>query len=135
MNLIEETRAIFAGVRAGLVKAMQNLHAIKESGEWTTVASTWGEFLEDQLKISQGFGSKLLTVHNHYLLEANISPEKLEGVDYECLYLAAKTEGSPEEQIEKARSLSRRELREERNEKEPHEHLPIKICKVCSIRL
>ncbi len=135
MNLLTETKQAFAKVRSSVVDAMQKLYQVKESGEWQAVASSFGEYVESELQISQGFASKLLTVNEHYLL-AGVSQEKIAGIDYECLYLAAKTEGTLDEQIEKARTLTRRELKEERNEEVPclHEDV-IKICKACQIRL
>lgn len=135
MTLLEQTKKAFADVRSSVVVAMQKLYQVKEESAWESVASSWGEYVESELGISQGFSSKLLSVNKHYLLEANIAPEKIENIDYECLYLAAKTEGTPEEQVEKARTLTRRELKEERNDAEeaPHEHIP--CCAVCRIRL
>lgn len=133
--VIEKTKELLGGVRHSLVEVMCNLHALKERGGWEAHASSWGEFCESELNISQSFASKLITVANHYLIEGGFSPDKIEGIDYECLYLAAKTEGTPEEQVAKARTLTRRELKEERNDDEPHEHEPISICKHCSIRL
>lgn len=134
-KLLTDTKEAFANVRSSVVVAMQKLYQVREELAWREKAETWGEYVESELSISQSFASKLLTVNQHYLVEAGISPDKLAGIDYECLYLAASTEGSYEEQIAKAANLTRRELREERNEEQPHEHLPITICKTCSLRL
>ena len=135
MTLLEQTREAFANVRGSIVYAMQKLYAIHETGEWKQREDdTWGGYVEQELGISQGFASKLLTVNKHYLL-GGIPAESLEGIDYEKLYLAAKTEGTPEEQVAKARTLTRRELKEEKNDEEPHEHIPVSICKTCSLRL
>lgn len=135
MTLLDQTKEAFANVRNSVVVAMQYLYAVREEGAWKEVASSFSEYVEGELNISQSFASKLLAVNQHYLIEAGVSPENIAGIDYECLYLAAKTEGSLEEQIEKARTLTRRELKEERNDIEPHDHEPISICKVCSLRL
>lgn len=134
MNLLEETKEIFATVRSSIVLAMQKLHAVKEQGTWEEVAGSWGEYVEGELGISQGFASKLLTVNRHYLLQG-VSPEKLEGIDYERLYLARELHGSIEEQIEKARVLTRSELKLERNDAEPVPHTPewVEFCKTCNV--
>lgn len=134
MTLLDQTKEAFANVRSSVVFAMQRLYEVHERKLYETVADSWGAYVESELGISQSFASKLLSVNKHYLL-GGVSPEKLESIDYECLYLAAKTEGSLEEQVEKARTLTRRELKEERNEETEHEHLPITICKTCSLRL
>lgn len=135
MSILEQTREAFANVRSSVVVAMQKLAFVKEQGLWEVIAPSWGEYVETDLGISQSFASKLVSVNNHYLVEGGFSPEKLEGIDYECLYLAAKTDGTPEEQLSKAKVLTRRELKESRNDDEPHEHEPITICKKCSLRL
>lgn len=135
MNLLQETKEIFNTLRSGVVVAMQKLHQVKEEGIWMQVAGSWGEYVESELGISQGFSSKLLSVNEHYLITNDISPEKLSGIDYEKLYMARLLPGNVDEQLEKARTLTRRELREEKNDEEPHEHESISICKHCNIRL
>lgn len=135
MTLLENTKKAFESVRSSVVVAMQYLYQVKEEEAWTEVSGSFSEYVEAELGISQGFASKLLSVNQHYLIEGGYSPENIEGFDYEKLYLAAKTEGTYEEQLAKAKTLTRRELKEERNEKEPHEHEPIQICRVCSMRL
>jgi len=134
IDLLETTKEAFANVRSSMVVAMQKLHQVREQGAWTQVAENWGEYVEAELGISQSFASKLLTVNKHYILEGGISPEKLAGIDYESLYLAVKTEGSTDEQVEKARNLSRSELKMERNELDEHEHTWVEFCTHCKVR-
>jgi hypothetical protein len=135
MNQLEKTKKLFENVRSSIVQAMQALHKVKESEQWKEVAPTFGEYVEQELGISQGFASKLLGNNQTYLLEGQVSPEKLAGIDYEKLYMARNLPGSLEERIEKARLLSRRELREEKNDEVEHAHEAISICKTCHIRL
>lgn len=131
-DLIENTRALLNAVRGSSIKIGQNLHDIKQS---LPPGTDWGDFLRDEFDISEGFASKLMTIHRVFVLEGGVSQEKLEGIDGEKLYIAAKLEGSPEEKIAKARTLTRRELKDEKNDEEPHEHIPVAICKICSIRI
>lgn len=133
MNLLEETKQLFENVRKSIVHAMQALHKVNEERAWEGQYSSFGEFVEDGLKISQGFASKLLSVNRHYLLNGGLSPEKLVGIDYEKLYLASKLPGTPDEQVAIASTLSRREIKETQNEEQPHDHEP--ICRICKIRL
>lgn len=134
-GLLEEAKLKFSRFRESVVDAMAVLYDVQLGKEWEAVASSFGEYVESELQISQSFASKLLTTYKHYCIDANLSQDKIKGIDYEKLYLAAKTEGTPEEQLAKARVLTRRELKEERNDEEPHEHIPVNICKVCSVRL
>lgn len=136
MNRLEKTIALFRQIRSGIVEAMQNLYAIHESGEWESKFSSWGEFVEseDGLAISQGFASKLLTVNKHYLIEGGMTPDSIQGIDYEKLYIASKLPGEPAKQAEMARSLTRLELKETKNDDAPHEPTWVEFCSVCSIR-
>jgi len=133
-NLLQETRKAFADIRGSVVVAMQKLHEVYESKAWEGVASSWSEFVESDLGISQGFASKLLSVNKHYVLEGGYSHANIANIDVEKLYLAAKSGGTPAEQIEKAKTLNRSELRQEREETKDHEHEYIEICKHCSMR-
>ena len=127
IELLEQTKEAFANVKGSVVVAMQKLYAVFESKCWESVASSWGEYVESELGISQGFASKLLTVNRTYLLDGEISPEKLAGIDYERLYLARNLDGSIEEKLAKAQTLNRSELRAEQEEKAPCVH-EIKPC-------
>lgn len=121
--LLERTKESFASVRSSIVEAMQNLWSVKNGDVWKeTSCTSFGEYCESELGVSQSFASKLLQVNQHYLLEAGFSPEKIVGIDYECLYLAAKTEGTPEEQLARAKTLTRRELKETKNDTNPCSH-------------
>jgi hypothetical protein len=133
MDLLQETREAFDSLKSNVVDAMQKLYKVFESKAWESVASSWSEYVESDLGISQGFASKLLAVNKHYLLEGGYSPENIRGVDYERLYLAAKSGGTIEEQLAKAKTLTRSELKQERNEIEPHEPEYVRFCKICNV--
>lgn len=135
MNLIEQTKEAFLILKSSVITAMQLLYQLRESGEWQQVSSTWSDFVKDELGLSQGFASRLLSVNQHYLVEGGVSPEKLAEIDHEKLYLAAQTEGTVEEQIEKARLLNRRELREEKIDGgHIHDSETVEIYKCCGMR-
>lgn len=131
-EIIEETKLLLGAVRGSLIRVAMNLAQLRGS---FAAKGEWGSFCEGELGISESFASKLLRVHNTFLAEGKLEPARLEGIDYEKLYLASGLEGTVEEKLAKAETLSRRELKEEKNEEVPHEHEPIQICRVCSIRL
>lgn len=135
MTLLDQTKDAFSTMKSSVIWAMQLLYQLRESGEWEQISETWTDFVTDELGLSQGFASRLLTVNRHYLVEGGLSADSLENIDHERLYLASHTGGNVEEQLAKARTLTRRELKEERNDEQPHEHVPITICKTCSLRL
>lgn len=130
--LIQQTKDLLNAVRGSSIKIGENLHNLKTQLPEDT---NWADFIRDEFDISESFASKLMTVFKAFVLEGGVSQERLEGIDSEKLYLAAKLEGTPDEKIAKASTLTRRELKEERNDEEPHEHIPVSICKTCSIRL
>ncbi len=119
-----------------MIRAAQKLHDVKATGWWKESAASWGEYVESELGISPGFASKLDTLYTAWVLNAGLSQDKLAGIDYEKLYLAVpQLENSPaEEVLERARTLTRRELRETRNEEAPHEHEFIEACSICWIK-
>ncbi len=136
MNLLQETKDAFSKLKGSVVEAMQLLYKVRESGEWQSVSETWTDYVRDELDISQGFASRLISVNNHYLIEGGLSPENIEGIDHERLYIAAQTDGSVEEQLAKARTLTRRELKEERVEGgHVHGTEIIQIYKCCGMRV
>lgn len=92
--------------------------------------SSFGEFVENGLGKSQGWASKQLAVYRHFHLEGGIGQDALE-LDTEKLYLASKTEGTPEEQLSRAKTLTRSELKQEKNEAQPHKGDFASICRTC----
>lgn len=128
---VEQTRQLLNAVRGSSVRIGQNLYEIKQD---LPKEQDWGDFLRDQFDISEGFASKLMTIHRVFVLEGGMSQEAIEGIDGEKLYLAASLEGSAEEKLAKARTLTRREIKDEKNDEAPHPHEWIEICKKCSIR-
>lgn len=135
-DILEVTRDAFSAVRSSIVEAMQYLWRVKETEAWKEAGyESFGEYVEQDLGISQGFASKLGTINRTYLIEGGILPEKLEGIDHDKLYAAARLSGTVEEKLAKAMTLSRRDLKEEANEEEPQPHDHIPACAICHIRL
>jgi hypothetical protein len=131
-GLIEQTKNLLHAVRGSSIKIGENLYLLKQGVE---VGTNWGDMIRDEFDISESFASKLMSIHKAFVLDGGISQEKLEGIDGEKLYLAMKLEGTAEEKLAKASTLTRRDLKEERNDEKPHEHEPITLCKICSLRL
>ena len=97
---------------------------------WEGRYGSFGEFVENGLGKSQGWASKQISVHKHYALEGGITESALE-MDTERLYLASKTEGTPEEQLSRAKTLSRSELKAEKDEAAPHKGEFKSMCVHC----
>lgn len=103
---------------------------------WKGKFSSFAEYVEspEGLGKSQGYINRLRQVEQ-FRIDSGFSPEQLQGIDHESVYLALKSGGTPEEIVQKAKTLTRAELRAEREETKDHVHEAINICKTCGIRL
>lgn len=137
-ELVKRTIELFTKVRGSIVEAAEALYSVQETGAWSDNYDTFGEFCEQGAKITPGFASKLLKVWRHYAVGGGVSPRNLAGVDSERLYLAINLQGSPKEQLEKAKVLSRVELKQELAVKAgvecQHPEI-IQICATCHVRI
>lgn len=132
ITVVDQCIELFKSARGSVVEAMPLLHQIQKENLWESRYSSFGEFL-DECGISRSQASRLLKVFEHY---SGVS--QLNSVDPERLYLALKLPGTPEEHFEKAKALSRNELKSEaavHEDGSEHEHVPVTICKVCGVRL
>lgn len=131
-SIIEDCIDAFHEARGSVVKAMPLLYTIWEKDLWSEQYSSLGEFL-DVCGVSRSQASRLITVYARFR-----DVPQLETVDPERLYLAAKLDGTPEEQFAKAANLSRGELREQaifEGTGSEHACEPIQICKTCGKRM
>ena len=135
-GLVEQTKELLHAVRGSLIHVGANLYQIKTSEEWKQYETTWGAFCEGTLQISQSQASKLLSIHEHFVLKGGMDTKELEGVDYEKLNTARSLSGSPQEQLAKAKTLSRSELREEKvDDGHIHSGEIVQIHKCCGMRI
>lgn len=126
--LIQETRDLWNQGRKVMIQVAFNLSKIRESDAWGDF-KTFPQFCENELGISQSQTSKLLTVAEYFLRE--YTPEQIGPCDYEALYMAAKLPGTVEENLAKAKTLKRSELRAVREEIAPCEHSFKRFCEYC----
>lgn len=132
-SLIEQTRQLLNAVRGSSIKIGENLYTIKQS---LAADVNWGDLLRDEFDISESFASKLISIHKVLVVEGGLSPSKLEGIDQEKLYLVLKTEGTAEDKVAKASTLTRREIRESRvDDGHVHSGEFVTIHKCCGLRV
>lgn len=113
----------------------EGLHKVFIEEGWKGRFSSWGEFVSspDGLNKSESWASKHLAIYKHYVLEGGLSQAKLESAATESLYLARLLPGSVIEQLSAASTLSRNELRLEKNDADPHEPEYDTICTICHV--
>lgn len=129
-TLIEETRQLWNQGKKVMIQVAWNLHHIQKSGEWQGY-DTFPKFCEGEMDIRQSTTSKLLAIANYFLRE--YTPEQIGDCDYERLYQATMLPGTVDENLAKAKTLTRTELRQELNESEVHTGEFIEVCKHCYV--
>ena len=118
-DVVQETKTLWNTGKKVMVQVAYNLSKIRESNVWAEF-KTFPQYCEEELGIGQSQTSKLLTIADYYL--EKFTPEQIGPTDYEALYLSAKLPGSVEENLAKAQTLKRSELRLERDEVAPCPH-------------
>lgn len=129
-NLISETKDLWNTGKKVMIQVAYNLAQIQKSDAWQDYES-FPKFCEAELDIRQSTTSKLLTIADYYL--RSLSPEQIGPVDYERLYQATMLPGTVEENLSKAQTLTRLELKQELNDSEPHTGEFVEYCKFCHV--
>lgn len=127
-DLIAHTRELWNTGKKVMIQVAWNLAQIQKSDAWKGF-KTFPQFCEDELGIGQSQTSKLLTIADYYL--DKYSPEEIGPTDYEALYMATRLPGSVEENLAKAKTLKRSELRTAKQEAEPCTHDIKPTCVKC----
>lgn len=133
VSVLEDCISAFKIAHTGLFEATHLLYRIRKEDLWEGHHSSFSDFLEE-CGISRGYASRLLTAYEHFVIEGGVSQRNLQGIDPEKLYLATKLTGSTDEQLTKALTLTRSELRLEHSDEKPHDHQWIEICTICHLR-
>lgn len=138
LTILDKAVSCFRTVHQNLLEGAQHLHHIEEREYWNQRHDSFGAFVEEECGISASMASKLLRTYRHYVIAGGIAPASLRGIDNEKLYLAITTKGTPHEQVARAATLSRQELKAERAEKDgvqcTHE-TTVHICSSCHLRI
>lgn len=129
-ELVEDTKVLLTKGKQLLVQVAYNLHTLRESGEWKGEYETFPKYCQEVFELSQSSTSKYMAVAEYF--SAKFLPEEIGPVDIEKLYQSTKLEGSPEENLSKAKTWSRDDFKVSKSEEE-HEPEWIKYCKKCGL--
>lgn len=132
-SVLKECKDLFQRARGSVVAAMPLLYKISSELLWSGGYSSFGEFCDD-CGVSRSFASKLVGVWEHYHIQGGLKVSQLNSVDPERLYLAARLKGSVEEQYQKAKVLSRGQLKEQASMKpdgSEHDFEENPRCNIC----
>lgn len=138
-TILDQAAQCFTSARRNIYEGTALLYRIDQEKSWEGQFSSFGEYVEQECQLSQGYASKLLQSWKFYVIDGGLSQAKLNGVDAEKLYLALKLpDGTPEKRLIQAQTLSRQELRAELAEKDgedcQHEQT-VTICSRCHQRV
>lgn len=134
-TILNRAADCFIGVRKQFIEGAKLLHKISTEKLWEGQYGSFGEYVEQECQLSQGYASKLVQLYQYYAIEGGVSHAKLAAVDPEKAYSAMKLKGTPERQLTTALTLSRQELRAEVADKgEEHRCEYIEICTRCGKR-
>lgn len=138
MTILEQCKEVFQDARRSVFEGIALLHQISEEKSWEGSYSSFGEYCEQELQLHPTAASRYLTSYKHFVIEGKQDFSTLKGIDPERLYLAAKLSMPVDQQLVRASSWGRRELRDELASHDGHdcEHpSTIKICAVCNKRV
>jgi hypothetical protein len=137
IQILDSAAECFGSARKNLMEGAKLLYEISTGELWKERHDSFGAYVEEECKISQGMASKLVNVYGYFVLKAGVPHAKLTSIDTEKLYLAMSLPGTPLKQLASAESLTRSEIRAELKDPEDkclHEKC-FKICSNCHKRV
>ncbi len=137
-TILKDAAHCFRDARGSLIEGAKLLHTIYSKQLYLEAYTTFGEYVEQECQLSPSYASKLIKTYEHYVINGSLSHAKLKDIEPEKLYLAINLKGTPTQQLSKALTLSRGELKSERFEKEGHDcqhPVTIKICATCHAKI
>lgn len=137
-SILKDTARLFAQVRKDIFTAAQALYLISSRELWKGEYASFGAYVEQECQISPSFAAKLIAVWGHYIVEGKVGLGQLRHVDSEKLYLAMRLPLKAEEQLLRAQSWTRGELKAElasRGGVECDHESQITICARCHAKI
>lgn len=138
-NFLRDTVDLVRQIETRFLELGARLFQIRERNLWKDTYESFQEFL-DSAKVSKGNASMLAAIHKAYVVDGGVSHDKLAQVGYSNLYEAIHLieKDGVHQAVEKARLLTRAELKEEVRERDhgecAHEET-VKICSTCHKRV
>lgn len=139
MTLLTQCREVFQDARKSIFEGIAMLHEIAEGKLWESGGfSTFGEYVEQELQLHPTQASRYLTSYKHFVIEGKQDFSLLKSTDPEKLYLASKLPMDLEQQLMRATTWSRRDIKDELASKDGHDckhEVTVQICTHCGKRV
>lgn len=133
-NLANDCIQACTSAKKEWLKMVVLLYEVKKQEAWKGKAESWSEFVEQDCGLNRSQIEVHLSVYEHYAIEGGVSTITLAKVEPYRAHTAMKLKGTPEQQLSKALSLTRRELKDSMSD-EGHVCEPITVCKTCHKRI
>lgn len=138
-SFIRDTIDLVRNIETRFLELAARLYIIQDKDLWEGRYETYNDFLAEA-KITPGNASMLAKIHKAYVIEGKQPLERLAKAGYSNLYTAIPLieRDGVETTVEKARLLTRAELKEEVREEKHGDclhHEIIKICASCHQRM
>jgi hypothetical protein len=145
-EFLEDTRVLSMQSSIANILLAGRLHKIREEKLWISGYESFEDYCMNLKTYNYGTISKLITVYKKFVLEYEISQEKLAEVGYTVLYKAHKVLGDKkdaEEFVDNAiiwtgsdinREISSRKIGKDIKDCEHEETIVIRLCKTCGER-
>lgn len=134
MDLLKQASECFKSARTNVIEGMFLLAEIEQKELYKGKYETIFKYAEEECDLAKGTVSKYLAIVKGYTL-GGVSQRNLEGVDTEKLYLSLSLEGTAEEKLAQAKTLSRDEIKENIREDKhgvcSHEGKPFEVFHKC----
>jgi len=141
-NFLKDTVSLLRQIEGAFLELGSRFYKIREEKLYKSEFETFEDFILDA-RTSKATVSKLITVHEVFVLKYKIAPAKLAAVGWSSLYAAAPYADSKqkaEDLVEQARLLTRtdltRALQQESGKQTlcKHEWITVRKCTNCSIQ-
>lgn len=128
---LDQAAMCFVAVRQNLLQGAALLTEISEQNLWSGSHSSFGAYVESECQISQSFAAKLVKVYKYYVVEKQVPERQIEAIDAEKLYMAIALPGAVDQQIIRAQTWTRAEIRAELASDENGDCIHEKTVNIC----
>ncbi len=148
LSVLETTIVLSRNIDSAIEVLRPLVYKVFAENLWEGKFSSFSEYVEspEGLNKSQGYGSRLKNVEEHYIIKGGATHEQIAGIDDYCLYEARKItkfkqpdgtyrDATIEDQIAIAKTLNRKEIKQTLVDQDATPHTPtwITYCDTCGL--
>ncbi len=138
---LKETKRLREMIEGGFLTLGARLQKIRDERLYEGIHDSFREFLED-VKLTESFASRLITIHQRFVVEFGMKPKELAPIGWSSLYQIAKqieNQDEARELVAMAGQVRREDLEDELRERRTgcvehvftEERIVLRRCKIC----